>query len=95
MHSGGSFYDLRADGTWGWDTDRRLVTTEPENTGKWYVEGMVLHLQDVGGADPCDADQIGTYQISFDTLDLVLTLMQDDCSARAHQTVGSFSLVKP
>lgn len=95
LRSGGSFYNLRADGTWGWDTDRQAATTEPENTGKWYVKGTVFHIQDVGGVDPCDSAEIGTYQVSFDEQALVLTLLQDTCTERAKQTVGSFSLVKP
>ena len=86
-----SFYLFNKDGTWSWDTDGQKILTNPENQGRWWIEGDVIHIQDLSGLAPCPKNQIGAYQavLSGDTLDMAA--VNDPCRDRIGQTSGTYT----
>jgi hypothetical protein len=86
-----SFYLLNIDGSWNWDQQHDNVLTSPENQGRWWLEGDVIHVEDLTGKAPCPRGQIGAYQAKLDGDSLVLTLVNDPCLPRIGQTAGQYS----
>ena len=86
-----SYYLFNKDGTWNWDQKSDRVLTNPENQGRWWLEGDVVHIQDLSGLAPCPLNQIGTYQaqLSGDTLELAA--VTDPCTVRIGQTSGTYA----
>jgi hypothetical protein len=86
-----SFYLLSKDGTWSWDQKLQQVLTTPENTGRWWVEGDIIRIQDTAGRAPCPLEQIGSYQAQLSGDTLILTAVADLCGPRIDQTQGQYS----
>jgi len=40
----------------------KKILLNPENQGRWWIEGDVIHIQDLSGLAPCPKEQIGAYQ---------------------------------
>jgi hypothetical protein len=86
-----SFYLFNKDGTWSWDQSGQKVLTAPENQGRWWVEGDVVHIQDVSGLAPCPLGDIGTYQAQLTGDNLALAAVKDPCFVRIAQTSGTYT----
>jgi hypothetical protein len=86
-----SFYLFNKDGTWSWDSDGQKILTNPENQGRWWIEGDVIHLQDLSGLAPCPQDQIGAYQAVLSGDNLALAAVSDICQPRIGQTSGTYT----
>ena len=86
-----SYYLFNKDGTWNWDQKSDKVLTNPENQGRWWLEGDVVYIQDLSGLAPCPLNQIGAYQaqLSGDTLELAA--VSDPCTVRIGQTSGTYA----
>ena len=86
-----SFYLFNKDGTWSWDQTGQKVLTQPENQGRWWLEGDVVHIQDVSGLAPCPLADIGTYQAHLTGDNLELAAVGDPCTVRIGQTSGTYA----
>ncbi len=85
-----SFYLFNKDGTWNWDQKGDRVMLRPENQGHWWMEGDVIHIQDLSGKAPCPANQIGLYQAQLSGDNLELAAVNDPCTVRIGQTSGTY-----
>ncbi len=86
-----SFYLFNKDGTWSWDSDGQQILTNPENQGRWWIEGDVIHIQDLIGLAPCPKEQIGAYQAQLQGDSLALAAVSDPCQPRIGQTSGTYA----
>ena len=86
-----SFYLFNKDGTWSWDSDGQKILTNPENQGRWWIEGDVIHIQDLSGLAPCPKEQIGAYQAQLSGDNLAMAAVSDPCQPRIGQTSGSYT----
>ena len=86
-----SFYLFNKDGTWSWDQGAQKALTDPENKGRWWLEGDVIHMQDVSGRAPCPLADIGTYQAHLAGDSLELAAVADPCTVRIGQTSGTYT----
>ena len=86
-----SFYLFNKDGTWNWDQKGDRVMMQPENQGHWWIEGDVIHLQDLSGKAPCPPNQIGRYQAQLNGDNLELAAVNDPCTVRIGQTSGTYA----
>ena len=86
-----SFYLFNKDGTWNWDQDGQKVLIQPENQGRWWIEGDVMHIQDVSGLAPCPPGDIGAYQAQLTGDNLALAAVSDPCTVRIAQTSGTYA----
>ena len=86
-----SFYLFNKDGTWSWDSDGLKILTNPENQGRWWIEGDVIHIQDVSGLAPCPKNQIGAYQAVLSGDSLAMAAVSDPCRVRIPQTSGTYT----
>ena len=86
-----SFYLFNKDGTWSWDSDGQKILTNPENQGRWWIEGDVIHIQDLSGRAPCPQEQIGAYQAQLHGDSLALAAVSDPCQPRIGQTSGTYT----
>jgi len=86
-----SFYLFNKDGSWSWDQDGQKVLTDPENKGRWWIEGDVIHIQDLSGLAPCPPEQIGVYQAQLSGDSLAMAAVADPCTVRIGQTSGTYT----
>jgi len=86
-----SFYLFNKDGTWSWDQSGQKVLIQPENQGRWWLEGDVIHIQDVSGRAPCPLADIGAYQAQLTGDRLALAAVADPCTVRIAQTSGTYT----
>ena len=86
-----SFYLFNKDGTWSWDSDGQKILTNPENQGRWWIEGDVIHIQDLSGLAPCPKEQIGAYQAVLSGDSLAMAAVSDPCQPRIGQTSGTYT----
>jgi hypothetical protein len=77
-----SFYFFNKDGTWSWDSDGQKILLNPENQGRWWIEGDVIHIQDLSGLAPCPKEQIGAYQAMLTGDSLAMAAVSDPCQPR-------------
>jgi len=86
-----SYYFFNKDGTWSWDSDGQNILLNPENQGRWWIEGDVIHIQDLSGTAPCPKDQIGAYQAVLSGDNLAMAAVSDPCQPRIGQTSGTYT----
>jgi len=86
-----SYYFFNKDGTWSWDSDGQKILLNPENQGRWWIEGDVIHIQDLSGTAPCPKDQIGAYQAVLSGDNLAMAAVSDPCQPRIGQTSGTYT----
>lgn len=90
----GSFFLVQPDGKWHWDEVLSNLENSPENTGDWWVEGDVMYMIDRTGPGKCPENYIGSYTVSFQGKELVLTLINDKCGVRVGQTQGHYQPIE-